>query len=165
LKITPDETLTDIQKAARFYYLQKMSFGGKVDGRVFGIAATSPPRLNLTRIEEDLSQAHLRLSRVYVEHLDWQACITKYDRKETFFYLDPPYWQTEGYGVGFNFDQYLAMSAMLGEIKGRAILSINDHPDIRDVFKGLPMETVGINYTVGGAGKGAQRTELIIRNW
>jgi DNA adenine methylase len=165
LKITPGETLTDIQKAARFYYLQKMGFGGKVDGRVFGIATTSPPRLNLTRIEEDLSQAHLRLSRVYVEHLDWQACITKYDRQETLFYLDPPYWQTEGYGVDFNFDQYLAMAALLREIKGKAILSINDHPDIREAFKGLPMETVGINYTVGGAGKGAQRTELIIRNW
>ncbi|ALC15667.1 site-specific DNA-adenine methylase [Desulfuromonas soudanensis] len=165
LKITPGETLTDIQRAARFYYLQKMGFGGKVDGHVFGIAATSPPRLNLTRIEEDLSQAHLRLSRVYVEHLDWQACITKYDRPGTLFYLDPPYWETEGYGVDFDFDQYLAMASLLREIKGKAILSINDHPDIRDAFKGLPMDTVGINYTVGGAGKGAKRVELIIRNW
>ena len=63
LKMMPPETLTDIQRAARFYYLQKMSFGGKVSSRTFGIAATDPPRLNLLRIEEDLSQAHLRLSR------------------------------------------------------------------------------------------------------
>ena len=77
LKITPEETLTDIQRAARFYYLQKMSFGGKVSGRTFGTASSDPPRLNLLRIEEDLSQAHLRLARAYIEHLDWQRCIYK----------------------------------------------------------------------------------------
>lgn len=63
MKITPSETLTDIQRAARFFYLQRLGFGGKVDGQTFGTATTSPPRLNLLRIEEDLSEAHLRLSR------------------------------------------------------------------------------------------------------
>lgn len=95
------ETLTDIQRAARFYYLQKLAFGGKVDGQTYGTATTSPPRLNLLRIEEDLSQAHLRLARVNIENLDWVRCIEKYDRDETLFYLDPPYWQTAGYGTEF----------------------------------------------------------------
>jgi DNA adenine methylase len=67
--------LTDIQRAARFYYLQKMAFGGKVSGQTFGTASTSPPRMNLLRIEEELSAAHLRLARTYVEHLDWKTCI------------------------------------------------------------------------------------------
>ena len=58
LSETPPETLTEIQRAARFFYLQKMAFGGKVNRRTFGTATASPPRLNLTRIEEDLSQAH-----------------------------------------------------------------------------------------------------------
>jgi DNA adenine methylase len=86
LKITPSETLTDIQKAARFYYLQKMSFGGKVAGQTFGTATTDAPRLNLLRMEEDLSQAHLRLARCYIERLDWMKCITKYDRPQTLFF-------------------------------------------------------------------------------
>lgn len=165
LKVTPPEPLTDIQRAARFFYLQKMSFGGKVDSRTFGTAATSPPRFNLTRLEEDLSQAHVRLSRVFIEHLSWEKCITKYDRPATLHYLDPPYWQTEGYGVPFEFDQYQRMAELMLSIQGKAILSINDHPDIREVFNGLPMTTVGINYTVGGASKPAKRQELIIKNW
>lgn len=70
LQITPEETLTDIQRAARFYYLQKLAFGGKVESRTFGTATTSPPRLNLLRMEEDLSAAHLRLARVCIENLD-----------------------------------------------------------------------------------------------
>jgi DNA adenine methylase len=164
LKDTPPYVLTDIQRAARFFYLQKLAFGGKVQGRTFGTGATSPPRLNLLRIEEDLSQAHLRLARATIEHLDWRACITKYDRPETFFYLDPPYWQTEGYGVPFGFEQYEQMAELLRTMQGKAVLSINDHPEIRAVFAGLPMETVKINYTIGGGGKGADRAELIIRN-
>lgn len=88
---TPPETLTDIQRAVRFFYLQKLSFGGKVSGRTFGTATTSPPRLNLLRLEEELSQAHLRLSRITIENLPWHKCLTKYDRPHTFFFADPPY--------------------------------------------------------------------------
>jgi DNA adenine methylase len=61
------ELLTDIQKAVRFYYLQKLGFGGHVEKRSFGISPTRPPRLNLLRIEEDLSSAHLRLSGCVIE--------------------------------------------------------------------------------------------------
>jgi DNA adenine methylase len=90
-KMTTPETLTDIQRAATFYYLQKLAFGGKVESRTFGTATTSGPRLNLLRIEEELSAAHLRLSQTTIEHLPWQACIDRYDRPHTLFYCDPPY--------------------------------------------------------------------------
>src|SRR5690606_22297921 len=63
------ETLTDIQRAARFYYLQKLAFGAKATGQTFGVSPTLPARVNVLRMEEDLSQAHLRLARVTVECL------------------------------------------------------------------------------------------------
>lgn len=162
-KATPPETQTDIQRAARFYYLQKLAFGGKVDGQNFGTATTSPPRLNLLRIEEELSQAHLRLSRTYIEHLPWPKVIEKYDRPHTLFYCDPPYWETEGYGVDFPLDNYRQMAAFAGSIDGAMIVSVNDHPDMRQVFKDLTIETAEISYTVSG-GEGVQASELIIRN-
>lgn len=161
----PPEPLTDIQRAARFFYLQKLSFGGKVIGQTFGTAAANPPRLNLLRIEEDLSTAHLRLSRAVIEHLSWEACILKYDRPGTLFYLDPPYWQTEGYGVDFGFEQYERMADIMRGMVGKVVLSINKHPDIERVFAGFSIREVSINYTVGGAGKGEARIELIITNW
>jgi len=165
LKMTPEETLTDIQRAARFYYLQKMAFGGKVSGRTFGVAPSGAPRLNLLRIEEDLSQAHLRLARCYIEHLDWQRCIKKYDRPATLFFCDPPYWQTEGYGVDFGIEQYQSLAQTMKTSQGRFLLTINDHPDMREMFRGFRTETVKINYTVGGAGTGNNRAELIVMNW
>lgn len=66
------ETLTDIQRAARFYYLQRLTFGAKVSSQTFGVSAAAPARLNLLRMEEDLSQAHLRLARVTIECLPWR---------------------------------------------------------------------------------------------
>ena len=165
LQITPEETLTDIQRAARFYYLQKLAFGGKVDNQTFGTATTSPPRLNLLRLEEDLSQAHLRLSRTYIEHLAWSDCIKKYDRPHTLFYCDPPYWGTEGYGVEFGLEQYDQMAELAKSIKGKMIISVNDIDKMRSIFNGLSLQSTDINYTVGGAGKLAKRTELIIRNF
>lgn len=166
LKKMPEETLTDIQRAARFYYIQKMSFGGKVANQTFGTATTAAPRLNLLRIEEELSAAHLRLSRTYIEHLAWDECIRRYDRPHTLFYLDPPYWGTEGYGVDFGLEQYALMADLAKSIKGRMIVSVNDIPAMRQAFAGLEMERLEINYTVGGAGrsKGAAG-ELLISNW
>jgi len=128
LQITPPEPLTDIQRAARFYYLQRSAFGGKVTGQTFGAATTAPPRINLLRMEEDLSAAHLRLSGTYIEQLDWHACIAKYDRPATLFYCDPPYWGTEGYGVDFPLENYERLAGLARSIKGRMVVSVNDIP-------------------------------------
>ena len=164
-QMTRPETLTDIQRAARFFYLQKLAFGGRVDGQSFGTATTSGPRLNLLRLEEDLSLAHLRLSDVLIEHLPWADCITRYDRPHTLFYCDPPYWETEGYGVDFPLSEYVRMAELARSIQGTMIISVNAHPEMREIFSGLPQREVPITYTVGGQGASEQVAELIIGNW
>lgn len=164
-KETKPGPLTDIQRAARFWFLQKLSFGGKVTGQTFGTATTSAARINLTRVEEDLSAAHLRLSGVVVEHLAWHECVRRYDRPHTLFFLDPPYWQTEGYGVDFAWREYEALADWMAKLDGKAVLTINDHPDVRALFKGFKTERVGINYTCGGGAKAKAASELIIRSW
>lgn len=165
LQDTPEETLTDIQRAARFYYLQKQAFGGKVADHTFGTSTTSAPRFNLLRIEEELSMAHLRLSRTLIEHLDWYQCIERYDRPHTLFYCDPPYWGTEGYGVDFPIGNYIRMAALARSIKGKMIISVNDIPEMRQVFNGLNIQSVDISYNLKVTGKATQRKELVICNF
>lgn len=169
LKDTRTETLTDIQRAARFFYLQQHAFGGKVAGQSFGTSTTSPP-VNLMRIEERLSAAHLRLaSGTIIEHLPWQECVKRYDRPHTFFYMDPPYWQTEGYGVPFEWPEYEALATTLATCQGKMMLSINDHPDIRSLFEstpGLYFHEARIKYSIGGPTRsGKESGELIITNY
>lgn len=166
LKMTPTEPLTDIQRASRFYYLQKLSFGGKVQAQTFGTATTTPPRLIFLRLKEDTSQAHLRLHQVFIENLPWQECVKRYDRPHTLFYCDPPYWGTEGYGVDFRLDNYQQMADLARSIKGKLLISVNDIPEMRAVFKGLPMQRLRIKYSVGGAGRSQKESgELLVSNY
>jgi len=162
-KMARVETLTDIQRAARFFYLQKSSFGAR--GSHYGTATTTAPKLNLLRIEEDLSHAHLRLSRVNIEHMPWEECIKRYDREHSFFYLDPPYWETAGYNVEFGWEHYERIAKLMDSSKGKFLLSINDHPDIRELFKKFDISTIGIKYTVGKDKNNKASKELIIKNY
>jgi len=160
------ETLTDIQRVARFYYLQKLAFGGKVQGQMFGVVTTGGPRLNLLRIEEELSAVHLRLANTIIECLPWQDSVRRYDRPGTLFYLDPPYWETEGYGVDFLLIEYEAMAELMRSAAGRFVASINDHPQIREVFAGFDLVPLQLDYTIGGGqGRGRKFGELIIKSW
>lgn len=156
-------TLTDIQRAARFFYLQRLCFGAKVDGRTFGYATTSSHSFSLLRIEEELSAVHLRLSDVYLESLPWDDCLRRYDRQHTLTYLDPPYWETTGYGVPFGLEQYERMAELLTQLQGKALLSINDHPEMRRIFGRFPVVETKLKYTVGRHGREQDRGELIYR--
>lgn len=163
---TPADTLTDIQRSARFYYLSKAAFGAKVRSPTFGIAASQPSRLNLLRIEEDLSEAHLRLSRVYIENKPYQDIITRFDKPGTLFYVDPPYWGCEGdYGKDlFSREDFTTLAALLAKVKGKFILSLNDHPGVREVFGAFNLEKVKTRYSVS-ANKNQQVGELLITNF
>ena len=149
LKAANPDTLTDIQRAARFYYLQQSCFGGSIASPSFGLSKTRPSSLNLLRIEEYLSAAHLRLSRVYVECLPYGNIINRYDGQDTFFYIDPPYWDCENYyGKDiFSKEDFAALATQLAGIKGKFLLSLNDTPGVREVFKSFAIEAVQISYS------------------
>lgn len=155
--------LTDLQRAARFLYLQKTAFGGKVRGRNFGVRTDGPSRFRAGQVAEDLSAAGRRLEAVTIEQLPWADFLTRYDRRGVLFYLDPPYFGSEGdYGAAlFGRGQFVAMAEQLGRLKGRFILSLNDRPEVREIFAAFDQEAVGTHY--GLAGRGAQPAgELII---
>jgi len=161
------ETLTDIQKAVRFYYLLKLGYAARIKDPSFSIATTSKPRLNLLRIEEELSAVHLRLSRVYIENRSYAAVFTRFDKPDTFFYIDPPYYGCEDYyGEGiFTRDDFMKLRDILASISGKFILSINDVAHIRDLFQRFHIETVATSYSAAGADKKKYVNELLIMNY
>ncbi|MBT2130140.1 DNA adenine methylase [Aliiroseovarius lamellibrachiae] len=125
LRETNPSTLTDLERAARFLYLQRLAFGGQVRG-VFGVSADHAPRFSMTRLEPILDAAHERLDGVVFECLDWSDLIARYDTPDTLFYLDPPYHGGENdYGKGmFERADFQRMADQLAEIKGAFVLSI-----------------------------------------
>jgi hypothetical protein len=89
------------------------------------------------------------------------------ERPHTFHYMDPPYWQTAGYGVDFPFENYERIADFMRRCKGKVMVSINDHPDIRRVFEGFHFETLDIRYsnTNQRQVKAEVSGELVIMNW
>src|SRR4051812_2807994 len=87
LVATDPLTLTDLERAARFFYLQKTAFGGKVTGQNFGVSATERGAFDVTRIVPELEAYHERLAGVVVERLPYATLIAKYDRPATLFFL------------------------------------------------------------------------------
>jgi DNA adenine methylase len=163
MAVAPD-TSTDLERAARFIYLQRTAFGGKVAGRNFGVSY-GPARFDITKLVPLLEAAHDRLTRVTIECLHWQAFIDRYDRKGVLFYLDPPYWGSEG-DCGaelFDRDQFEQLADRLRRIKGRYLMSINDVPEIRRLFRGQRIDPVRTIYSLASNASGAgQARELLI---
>jgi DNA adenine methylase len=162
LKKADPSTLTDLERAARFLFLQRMAFGGKVMGRNFGIARTDSARFDLTKLVPVLEDVHERLCGVYLECLPYADLIWRYDCAGALFYLDPPYFGCEeDYGLGvFSEADFDRLKGLLERLKGRFLMSINDRPEIRAAFAGFTIEEVGLNYRVSGQVTPAR--ELII---
>ena len=161
-KMERPETLTDLERAARYFYLQRLAFGGKIEGRTFGYSTADSPRLDLASIDGDLLAVHQRLASVTIEHLDGLDCIRRYDRPGTLFFIDPPYLQTAGYAVPFPDARYQELADLLAGIKGRFILTLNDHPRVREMFSRFNISETQTRYSVSRDAK--QRvSELIIQ--
>lgn len=162
VKLQNVDGLTDIQRAARFFYLQKTCFGAHVENQTFGTATTTTP-FNLLRIEEALSLAHIRLSRVLIECVPWIECIKRYDRPHTLFFCDPPYWETAGYNVDFGLEQYELLAETLSSIRGKFVLTLNDHAEMRRIFGRFESSKIETTYTLGRVGKSTKRFERVFR--
>jgi len=163
LSSSDPSTLTDLERAARFLYLQRLAFGGKVKGRSFGVDASGPARFNINRLGPILEEVHERLSGVVIERLPWENFIERYDHAGTLFYLDPPYYGCEAdYGKDvFSRIDFMRIAEKLRSIKGRFIVSLNDRSEVREIFEGFRILAVPLTYTISG-GEGKQVTELII---
>ena len=131
----PPATLTDVQRAARFAYLQNLRFAGKPSGTSVNFGPYYANRMRAPRMHRRIEIAHRRLQGVHIESLPWDVFIDRYDRPFTLFYIDPPYWGHEAdYGKGlFARDDFARMAELLRGLKGRFILSLRPPRGARDL--------------------------------
>lgn len=149
--------LTDIQRAARYLYLIKVSFGADKDS--YGCS-----NKNVYYAIDMLEDISRRLQKVTIENQSYEVLIKHYDKENVLFYLDPPYYETEDYyGDLFNKDDHEKLRDILKSIKGRFILSYNDCAYIRELYKDFYIETVSRNHNLKS--DSSKYKEVIIRNY
>ncbi len=164
LKQTDPVTLTDIQRAFRTLYLQKNCFGGRVVNPNFHYFRAVRPNFNPDTIADQIEKMHKRLARVQIESLPYQQAIQKFDTKTAFFFVDPPYYNKPFYRHNFELKDYLELAERLANLKGKFLMTLNDHPEMRKVFSRFQISTISFAYTCLKEG-GKKFTELLIRNY
>lgn len=151
--------LTDIQRAARYYVMIKISFGA--DNRTFGTN-----KKNLAGSIEYLSEIRERLQDIVIENKDFENLITVYDRPDALFYIDPPYLGAEKcYSFGFGMDDHKRLHARLGTMKGRFILSYNNDPVIAGLYSDYKTIEVERNNSLVKTANAPKYREVIIKNF
>jgi DNA adenine methylase len=158
--------MSDVLRAAYFYQLIRHSYASGLTS-----FASQPHDMwaNFPLIE----QAHRRLAKVVIENKDFEKLIRQYDRPVSFFYLDPPYYETEGYyhnvgEDGFTPADHIRLRDVLAAIEGKFLLSYNDHPFVREIYD-VPgvhlMEVSRLNNIKQRYAGGCLFEELLIANY
>ena len=172
-------TLSDVQRAHRFYYLIMAGWGGEARYPRFQTSKRDGGHGNrligaLKTLRERLLPVYERLRTVLIENLDWQDCIKRYDSPSTVLYLDPPYL---GNGVNYKFNMrgdhdHRSIADQLSQTKSLWILSSYDTPDIRNQFDGygiIPIQSSsGMKTSKAEQQRGRQRTlnqEILVTNF
>jgi DNA adenine methylase len=150
-----------VRAAAIHYYLLKNAFSGRVR---YGFSAS---RYHAGRyaMRRDFEAWARRLSRVTVEELDFGACLERYDGPDAVFYLDPPYVDKERFYSHFAVGDHERLRTALGEVRGQWLLSYNDCPAVRRLYRGFRVTGVATSYCAGRAPKRASQKELLISNY
>ncbi len=156
-------SLSDVQRAHRFYYLIMAGWGGEARYPRFQTSIRDGGHGNrligaLKTLRKRLMPIHERLRTVIIENLDWRDCLDRYDSDSTVMYLDPPYL---GNGVNYKFNMrgehdHRSIADYLKEAKSLWILSSYDTASIRELFNGYPVTPIQSSSGMG-TGKAEQR--------
>jgi DNA adenine methylase len=157
------EYMTEIHRAIRFLYVITQSFAGK--GNNYGYGTTTKPGQQIF-YKDILLELRDRLKNTYVENLSFGKIIDKYDREYSFFFCDPPYIETCGYENKFGEEEHKLLAEKLKGLKGKFLLTINDHPLARELYKGFNIKEVKVNYSISKEKEARGKyNELIITNY
>ena len=139
-------------------------FSGSPVRLSYGIYRKADPVKILKRLE--VYQSKLKTAKLL--NMDYAAVVKEYDSPTTFFFFDPPYEKTRaiyGYGEHKTFD-YLRLLDVLRGIRGKFLLTINDSPTMREMYKEFRMKTTKVYARWSRKTKRAEnRNELIIMNY
>jgi DNA adenine methylase len=164
LNETDPAKLTDIQRAARYLYLSKTCYAGLVRRHNYAVRVDAQHSFNAERIPSIIEATHHRLARVQIECLPYEKVLARYDRATTLFYLDPPYYERKLYRYNLEPEEFATMAARLGALQGKFILSLNDVPEVRTLFKDFTIKTVELAYTAQKIA-GRRYHEVLITNF
>jgi len=171
-KLDPEQ-LNDVDRAARFMYLNRYCFNGVYrtnrENR-FNVPFGSRPGMPLTEAEYVRCSIALRNSQLLCADFEETISLVQ---KDDFVYLDPPYLSSDrpslgeyGYGAFARADLprlYNALNA-LDRRGSKVLLSYANDPDLRDALKGWSIVEIEARRQIAGGTQPRFVTEILASN-
>ena len=166
------DKLPSIDRAVRFLYVNRCSFGGKMSS--YGFKNSRRPNLSCITDDFDktIGEIHKRFKDVYIENGDYKEIIKRYDsrptqveKQEVLFYFDPPYIETSGYDSDFTNQNHYELAEQIKKLNSKFILSINNHSLVYELYEGFNFINKEIKNTLANQDNSRIQKELIITNY
>ncbi len=153
-----------------YFHLIKLSYGCKGTRHDSGkerqcLKREDPSMCNVSKFTGKFGEYGKRLRDTIILNGDYRKVLKKFDGPDTFAYLDPPFHELSCPYVSCDVNPRQIAGA-LRRLKGKWLLSYNDHPDVRAAFKGYRIEKVQTRYEMQRKVTGTSKpvVELLISN-
>jgi len=116
-------------------------------------------RWNPKNIEKEIRRSNKLLVNTLITNVDFNGVIVKDSARSVFVFIDPPYYNKGNDLYLCGFDQHEKLSELLMKSKFDWVLTYDDCPEIRKLYRFANIHRVDVNYTIKTS---RQRKELII---
>lgn len=140
LEFNEQPGITDLQRAARFLVKNRGSFAGGMTSFAVKIQSAQASRANVLQA---LRELNARLDKVTIENVSYERCLELYDRPETFFFLDPPYYgATANHYRGWTEAEVNEFAGRVRALQGNWVVALDDSDVTRRAFAGCEISAV-----------------------
>lgn len=157
--------LSDVQKAAAYFYMLRTSFDGKAEH--FSVKKRSgKAKSSAFKYQHEIKAIHNRLKNVVIENMDFAKLIEKYDDEDAFLFADPPYFGITGlYRCDFTRDDHIRFFKALKDVQAKFLVTYGDHDFIRMIWRKFVQVPVVTQGSMGTQEKRKKVPHILIANY
>jgi len=164
------DMFSDIKRAWALWVLSSQSFCARLDASWGYDISENRTSKHITNKKDAFTlDLAIKLQDVQVECADALYVIRSRDRDNSFFYVDPPYYNSDmGHYDGYSIDDFEALLKLLSEIKGKFLLSSYPSEILKKYTKAHGWQTWSIEAGVSvnaKAGYQKRKVEVLTANY
>lgn len=159
---------SDIQRAWAVWMLATQSFSSMLDGTWGYDKKRNQTTKKVDNKKVSFTEEYaIRLQNVQLECADALYIIQSRDTKDSFFYCDPPYYNSDcGHYRGYTKEDFGQLLGALAKIKGRFLLSSYPSPELAWFTKANGWHTVTFEQPISVyRGSGRMKVEVMTANY
>jgi DNA adenine methylase len=165
------DMFSDIKRAWAVWVLSSQSFSSQLDSSWgYDISKNTTTKKIINNRDRFTEEMAIRLQNAQIESADALYIIKGRDREASFFYLDPPYFNSDcGHYDGYSEQDFENLLIVLTELKGKFLLSSYPSPLLQKYAKqndwNMWSVEQGISVNQKGGGYQKRKIEVLTANY